>query len=144
MLDEAGLEFALQWFVEGFAQRSKIDVDFELAPEIGRLSRELETTIFRLVQESLTNIHRHSGSATAQIRITRDGEELRMEIRDQGRGISQGNNRPKPGVGVQGMRERVRLLGGQLEIRSSPGSGTTVIATLPVVQPVAEVSEVSS
>jgi PAS domain S-box-containing protein len=141
MLDEAGLEFALQWFVEGFARRSKIDVNFELAPEIGRLSRGLETTIFRLVQECLTNIHRHSGSPTAQIRITQHGEELRMEICDQGRGMLQGNH-AKPGVGVQGMRERVRLLGGRLDIRSSPGSGTAVLATLPLAQPVAEVSEV--
>jgi signal transduction histidine kinase len=137
MRDEAGLEFALQWFVEGFAQRSKIDVDFELGPEIGRLPAEVETTVFRLVQECLTNIHRHSGSRTAQVRLTRQGEQLRVEVRDQGRGMVLDGNHARPGVGIQGMRERVRQFGGRLDIQSPRGQGTTIIATLQVPQPVA-------
>lgn len=146
MLDEAGLEYALQWFVEGFAERGKIDVDFELGPEIGRLPSEVETTVFRLVQECLTNIHRHSGSRTAQVRLTREAGDLRVEVSDQGHGMVQAKHHTKPGVGVQGMRERVRQLSGQLEIHSSPGKGTTVVATLPVSRPlaVAQVSEIPS
>jgi signal transduction histidine kinase len=137
MLDEAGLEFALQWFIEGFAQRSKIDVDFELAPEIGRLPSEVETAVFRLVQECLTNIHRHSGSRTAQILLTREGEQLRVSVRDQGRGMVLDGSHARPGVGIQGMRERLRQLGGHLEIQSRKDQGTTIIATLPVAQLVA-------
>jgi PAS domain S-box-containing protein len=132
MLDEAGLEFALQWFVEGFAQRSKIDVEFDLEPQLGRLPREMETAIFRIVQESLTNIHRHSGSRTASVRVSRDAEQVLVEIEDKGRGIPQGTVRNKPGVGIQGMRERVRQLGGRLDIQSSSGTGTTITAILPL------------
>jgi signal transduction histidine kinase len=133
MLDEAGLEFALQWFVEGFAERSKIDVDFFIAPDLGRLSREMETAIFRVIQESLTNIHRHSESATATIRISRSAEHLEIEIADKGRGMPQ-DNKLRPGVGLQGMRERVRQLGGNFEIHSTAGSGTTITAKLPIRQ----------
>jgi signal transduction histidine kinase len=134
MLDEAGLEFALQWYVEGFAERSKIEVDFELAPDLGRLPRDAEIAIFRLVQESLTNIHRHAGSSTASVRIFREGDQVQVRITDQGKGMPaghlNGNGMAKAGVGVQGMRERLRQLKGKLEIHSGPG-GTTVDAILP-------------
>ena len=134
MLDEAGLEFALQWYVEGFAERSKIEVDFELASDLGRLPRDAEIAIFRLVQESLTNIHRHAGSPTASVRIFREGEQVQVRITDQGKGMPpglfNGKGMAKAGVGVQGMRERLRQLKGKLEIHSGPG-GTTVHATLP-------------
>ena len=136
LLDEAGLRSAVQWYVDGFAKRSKIPVDLELASDLGRLPRELETTIFRIVQECLTNIHRHSGSATANIRISRNSDGVAVEIRDRGKGMSNNNSRNSsgpvtPGVGIQGMRERVRQLGGHLKIRSGSG-GTTVSAILPV------------
>jgi PAS domain S-box-containing protein len=135
MLDEAGLEFALQWYVEGFAERSQIKVDFELAPDLGRLSREVETTIFRLVQECLTNIHRHSESPVASVRLTRDEHEVCLEVRDRGRGMPGGRlgsaGRTKPGVGIQGMRERVRQLAGKLEIQSG-NKGTVILARLPI------------
>jgi signal transduction histidine kinase len=138
MLDEAGLEFALQWYVEGFAERSNIEVDFELAPDLGRLSREAEIAIFRLVQESLTNIHRHAESPTASVRIFREGQEISVQISDQGKGMPAGqlNGRgfAKAGVGVQGMRERLRQLKGKLEIVSGPG-GTRVQASLPAPVP---------
>ena len=134
MLDEAGLEFALQWYVEGFAERSKIEVDFELAPDLGRLPRDAEIAIFRLVQESLTNIHRHAASPTASVRILREGDQVQVRIMDQGKGMPaghlNGNGLAKAGVGVQGMRERLRQLKGKLEIHSGP-HGTTVQATLP-------------
>jgi signal transduction histidine kinase len=136
LLDEAGLESALRWFVEGFAQRSGIRVDLELAPELGRLSKEMEIAIFRIVQESLANVHRHSGSTTAQVRVGREPQKVSLEIQDQGRGLSENGNAGAagpavPGVGIQGMRERVRQLGGNFEIESRPGS-TIVRAAIPI------------
>jgi signal transduction histidine kinase len=152
LLDEAGLESALRWFVEGFAQRSGINVELELAPELGRLSREMEISIFRVVQESLANVHRHSGSKTAQVRVRRDSEKVSLEITDQGHGLPANGNsetrRPAvPGVGIQGMRERVRQLGGHFEIQSSTGS-TVVLATIPLpaaeAMPVGRVAQATS
>jgi len=136
LLDEAGLESALRWFVQGFAQRSGINVDLELAPELGRLSEEMEIAIFRVVQESLANVHRHSGSKTAQVRVGRDAQKVTLEIRDQGHGLSANGNAEAPGpavpgVGIQGMRERVRQLGGHFEIQSSEGA-TVVTAAIPL------------
>ena len=134
LLDEAGLPSAVRWYVEGFGERSKIAVNLELDADLGRLSSECETAIFRIVQECLTNIHRHSGSPTAGIRIGRTAREVRVEVRDQGKGISVQKQRTsgslKRGVGIQGMQERVRQLGGRLEIHSGK-DGTTVIAILP-------------
>jgi len=124
----------VRWYVEGFGERSKIAVNLELDADLGRLSSECETAIFRIVQECLTNIHRHSGSPTAGIRIGRTAREVRVEVRDQGKGISVQKQRTsgslKRGVGIQGMQERVRQLGGRLEIHSGK-DGTTVIAILP-------------
>jgi PAS domain S-box-containing protein len=136
LLDEAGLESALRWFVEGFAQRSGIQVDLELAPELGRLSEEMEIAIFRVVQESLANVHRHSGSKTAEVRVGRDAQKVTLEIRDQGQGLSANGNVEAPGpavpgVGIQGMRERVRQLGGHFEIQSGQGA-TVVTAAIPL------------
>jgi len=142
LLDESGLPSAVRWFVDGFAKRSKIPVDLEIAPDLGRLPRELETTIFRMVQECLTNIHRHSGSPTASIRIARNSNHVSVAVRDRGKGMSADNYRNSfgpitPGVGIQGMRERVRQLGGHLQIHSG-SSGTTVRATLPVTNAAAQ------
>jgi PAS domain S-box-containing protein len=134
LLDEAGLSSALRWYVEGFSERSKIAVQLELPPGLGRLPQEMEMTIFRLVQESLTNIHRHSGSQKATIHLQRSAEEIAVEIRDEGKGmpgLNQDGSATRSGVGIQGMRERVRQLGGQFEIQSDQ-SGTTVITRLPL------------
>jgi len=127
LLDEAGLPSAVRWYVEGFAERSKIRVNLDLDANLGRLSSECETAIFRIVQESLTNIHRHSGSPTASISISRTRREVRLGVHDQGKGIS---GSMKRGVGIQGMHERVRQLGGRLQINSGKG-GTSVVAILP-------------
>ena len=129
LLDEAGLHSAVRWYVEGFAERSKIEVDLHLDPKVGRLPAEFETAIFRIVQECLTNIHRHSGSSSASIAITRDAHNIKLEIRDRGKGMS--TPIPRAGVGIQGMRERVRQLGGELEIESGNG-GTRVTAIFAV------------
>jgi signal transduction histidine kinase len=129
LLDEMGLQSALRWFVEEFSKRSNIPVEIELAPNLGRLTRECETAIFRIVQEALTNVHRHSGSPRASICITRTAGEIGLEVRDWGKGLPSRPGSPeRSGVGLQGMRERVRQLGGHFEIRTNPDGGTSVIA----------------
>jgi len=136
LLDEAGLSSALRWYIDGFAERSKIKVGLEFPDDFGRLPRELEITIFRTVQECLTNIHRHSGSPIAKIRITRSGSRVRAEVEDRGKGIPLEKrigmeSAGTPGVGIRGMRERIRQLGGSLEINSD-GKGTVIVARLPI------------
>jgi signal transduction histidine kinase len=136
LLDEAGLSSALRWYAEGFAERSKIKISLELTPGLGRLSDEFEIAIFRIVQECLTNIHRHSGSLTASIRLAVSPAEIMLEIRDAGKGIprqkrSQVASGSLHGVGIRGMRERIVQLGGRVEINSN-GQGTAVIARLPL------------
>ena len=134
LLDDVGLVPALRSYAEGFAERSKIQVNFEIAADFGRLSLDTETAIFRIVQESLTNIHRHSESSLASIRLSRGEDYAQLEIQDYGRGISPEKQSPvNAGVGIRGMRERVRQLGGMFEIRSS-GEGTVVLARFPVEQ----------
>lgn len=136
LLDEAGLASALRWYVEGFSQRSKIKVDLDIPSNLARLSNDTEISIFRTVQECLTNIHRHSGSATASIRLARQDGHLQIEVRDAGQGIPPETQATlhsfgRTGVGLRGMRERLRQLGGSLDIQSN-GNGTVVLASLPV------------
>ena len=130
LLDEAGLTSAVRCYVEGFSKRSKIAVNLEISPDLGRLPREIEISVFRLVQECLTNTHRHSGSATAGIRLMREAACLRVEIEDSGKGISLEAS-THAGVGFLGMRERLRCLGGTLDIRCSV-PGARVLAVIPV------------
>jgi PAS domain S-box-containing protein len=138
LLDEVGLSSALRLYLEGFGERSKIKVDLEIPIDFGRLSRELETAIFRVVQECLTNIHRHSGSVVAKICISRTVNDVRIEVQDKGKGISPEKRSEmetggKAGVGIRGMRERLHQLGGRLEIGSQrKGSGTIMVARIPV------------
>jgi PAS domain S-box-containing protein len=150
LLDEAGLPSALRWYVEGFAERSKIDVQLEIAPDLGRLPGDMEVTVFRIVQECLTNIHRHSSGKKANIRMLRSAEEICLEIQDNGRGMPVSNmpvskngrssGRPlRAGVGIQGMRERVNQLGGRFEIKSGE-TGTLVTARFPLSLPVSPLS----
>jgi PAS domain S-box-containing protein len=135
LLDECGLASALSCYVEGLAGRSDVAVTLDIAANVGRLPGDIELAIFRLVQECLTNIHRHSGSKTALIRLTRDRESIRTEVRDHGKGISperlleiqsQGS-----GVGIRGIRERLRHFHGEMKIESN-GSGTSVIVSIPI------------
>jgi signal transduction histidine kinase len=136
LLDEMGLESALRWYVEGFGQRSGVQVHLDWAGDLGRLSRDLETAIFRVVQECLTNIHRHSGSATAAIRLYRCAGSVAIEIEDAGKGISPEKlskvvSTGMPGLGLRGMRERVQDFGGAFEIASHE-KGTHIRVVIPV------------
>lgn len=135
LLDEAGLKAALQWYVEGFSKRSGIAVELELPADSKRIPKALESVVFRVVQESLTNIHRHSGSPSATIRLIRSAKTVHVEIADRGKGISaekrQEMTAARVGVGVRGMEERVRQFGGTLLIDST-AAGTIVSATIPL------------
>jgi PAS domain S-box-containing protein len=135
MLDEVGLSSALSWYVQGLAERSGLQIALKVSENFGRLPSEMELLIFRLVQESLTNIHRHSGSKTALIRIEREWDIVQVTVEDQGGGMSPERlaeiQSRGTGVGIRGMRERVRHFLGDLVIESSD-SGTKVYATLPL------------
>ena len=146
LLDESGLECALPWFVNGFAKRSEIDVDLKLDAKVGRLDAEMENTLFRAVQESLSNVHRHAESSRASVRLWREDSLVILEVQDYGKGMRgqslsgerQGkldwsggvlgarNGGALPGVGIAGMRERVEQLGGKFEVMSAPGRGTKI------------------
>lgn len=135
LLDELGLGSALRWYVDGFGKRSGIAVQLDLRGE-GRLAPELETTLFRVVQECLINIHRHSGSTTASIRFSQENSRIVLEVQDQGRGMTPEeladlSSGASLGVGVRGMRERIQEFGGEMEILSS-GHGTTLRAIIPI------------
>jgi two-component system NarL family sensor kinase len=136
MLDEAGLEDAIRHYVEGFAKRSGVQVELKVSPRFGRMPRDVELTLFRVVQESLTNIQRHSGSLQAEIRIDHRPEKVTLEVSDKGHGISSREQKQTPafslglGVGIPSMHERVKQIGGRLDIESS-SSGTTVRVTIP-------------
>jgi PAS domain S-box-containing protein len=138
LLDEVGLASGLRSYMEGFTERSKIKVELQLPEDLGRLPQDLETAIFRIVQESLTNIHRHSESQAAKVRICRFDSQVSLEVEDEGKGIPQEKREAMesggtPGVGIRGMRERLRQLGGTLEIKSN-SRGTLVVARLPVAR----------
>ena len=133
LLDEAGLPSALRWYVQGLAERSGLAVELKIPDPFERSPREVELVIFRLVQECLTNIHRHSGSKTAIIRIARSGDNITVEVQDRGKGMSRERlaeiQSQGVGVGIRGMRERVRQLHGELTIESN-ARGTKIRATL--------------
>jgi PAS domain S-box-containing protein len=136
VLEDAGLEDAIRDYVKGFTKRSGIQVELELSPRVGRMPRNVELALFRVVQEALTNIRRHSGSQRANIRIHRNSD-LTLEISDLGRGlcapkdIGKEEARLEVGVGIPSMQERVRLIGGRLEIDSN-NHGTTVRVSIPL------------
>jgi len=131
LLDEIGLPCALKEYVDGFARRSGIATKLELASDFGRLTSDSEIALFRIVQECLTNIHRHSGSPEATVRLMRSFDEITLEVNDKGCGMRLEASGPRVlGVGLRGMQERVLQLGGKLDIQS--GIGTTVTTTLPI------------
>jgi signal transduction histidine kinase len=137
-LEDFGLESALTWYAAGFSERSGVDTRVKIDPDLGRFSRDVELIIFRVVQEALGNIHRHSGSPVAELVLSRTFTDVRLMVRDEGRGLpehiadpDEQGTVPRIGVGIAGMRERVRQFGGTLEIVSSR-NGTVLRVTLPL------------
>ena len=138
LLDELGLVSALRWYAEGFAERSRVRVDLDLPPELGRLRPDVEASLFAIVQESLTNVHLHSGSPTAHIRMTLAENEVTLEVRDDGKGLSAKTRKASEagwassgeGVGSRACGERMRPARGPVgnDFRKK---GTTVKAVLP-------------
>ena len=139
LLDEAGFASAARWYVEGFAQRSGIQVKTDIPDDVGRMPKAVELSLFRVLQEGLTNIHRHSGSSKAEISLKVLPGRVVLEVVDYGRGIPQDllgvfrSNGTNSGVGLAGMRERIRELGGQLDIQSGP-AGTGISAIMPLAR----------
>jgi len=138
MLEELGLKSAIPWYLEGFTKRSGIKTTFEVAPEFDRIRGDFELALFRVLQESLTNVHRHSGSSTAIVRLHSNGPTVVLQVTDEGKGTPTNNLEGRAndwmaafGVGLRGMSERLRQLGGDLEISSAEG-GTTITAMLPL------------
>lgn len=138
LLDAAGFASAASWYVEGFGNRSGIETSLTLPEDLGRLSTPVETALFRIMQEALTNVHRHSGSKRVDVTLTRTESLVALIIRDFGKGINAETleqfkqSGTKVGVGLAGIRERLKELGGTFEIESSPGAGTTLTASIPI------------
>jgi signal transduction histidine kinase len=136
LLDELGVPSALAWYIDQFSKRSGIASEVELAKDFGRLPPDYEIAIFRIVQEALTNVHRHSGSQQVAVRLKWSADVVKVEIADRGKGIPPEKQQSfatgaAMGVGLRGMRERVAQLDGALEVKSG-ASGTVVSATFPV------------
>ncbi len=135
LLDESGISAALRMYIEGLTQRTGLKITLSIPEDLGRFSKEFELTVFRMVQESLTNVLRHSGAESCEIQIDRSPQAVTVEIKDDGKGISEEKlaaiNEGRSGVGIRGMRDRVRHLNGDLHVRST-GSGTTISIALPL------------
>jgi len=136
LLEENGLSEAIPWYVQGLTERSGLTIDLRISENFGRLPGEVELAVFRIVQECLTNIHRHSGSKTATIRLSREDESVSLEIQDDGKGIPAQRlaeiQAQRAGVGITGMRERVRHLNGQMNVESND-RGTKISVTFPLL-----------
>ncbi len=135
LLDENGLYSAINWYVDGLRERSDLDIRLEIPKDFGRLPRDMELVFFRLVQECLTNVHRHSDSKTASIRMARESSQITLDIRDEGKGISPERlaeiRSGRSGVGIRGMQERLRQFEGTMNIESG-SSGTRIFVTIPI------------
>ncbi|MHB8484442.1 MAG: sensor histidine kinase, partial [Candidatus Acidiferrales bacterium] len=135
LLEELGLASAIKWYVEGFASRSKIEVNLQMPPGFKRMEPAIELPLFRVLQECLTNIHRHSESKTATVKVEADERKVSLEVSDQGKGLPKRDatlgSGKRLGVGINGMRERLKDLGGTLELYST-NQGTTVRAAIPL------------
>jgi signal transduction histidine kinase len=136
MLEGAGLVAALRWYLDGVMRRASLQISFDAPPGMDLLPPEVDSTLFRIVQESISNILSHSGANTVKVRLERDSKSVRMSIEDNGHGmraqaLASADSGAPLGVGIAGMRERVRQFGGKFEIRSG-STGTTVLVWIPV------------
>lgn len=139
MIERAGLVATLRWYVRGFEERSGIAVRLDADEDLGRMTAETATALFRVIQEALTNIHRHSESKSATVRLKRQNSTLELEVADEGRGlpaelIENIDELGAFGVGLASMKERIKALGGTLRVESGSG-GTRLTATLPIREP---------
>ncbi|MGA9882430.1 MAG: response regulator [Candidatus Acidiferrales bacterium] len=137
MLDEIGLKSALEWYLDGLSKRSGIEIEIDIQPGFPRFTPELETTVFRIVQEALTNILKHSGASVASVSLFENHDRLVLSVRDNGKGVSEKVREFRPdrmGVGIGGMRQRVKQLGGELKIGNA-NPGTLVQAVIPSTAP---------
>jgi two-component system sensor histidine kinase UhpB len=136
ILDELGLVPTLRWLVRAFSKRTGMTLEFVLEGEEAGVDPDAETLVFRVAQEALTNVTKHAHAARAEVRLRREPERLRLEVRDEGQGFDAPAALERPdeeaGFGLRGMRDRVQLLGGRFEISSAPGAGTTVRLELPL------------
>ena len=138
LLDELGLSSAARWYATGFTKRTGIPIDIDVPQEVERLSPDAEVAIFRVIQESLSNVHRYANTTKARLRLSTTADAIKLEIEDYGKGIQAPRSKApqesvaRLGVGIQGMTERIRQLGGRLEITSSPKRGTLVSAMIPL------------
>ncbi len=139
LLDELGLTSAVRWYTKGFEARTGIHVEIDIPANFQRLPSDVEVTLFRIMQESLTNVHRYSGSATAFVRVLCSDSQVSLAVGDRGKGMRSdaagavvSGDTAVLGVGIQGMRERMRQLSGNLEIHSRPNEGTVVTATVTI------------
>jgi hypothetical protein len=134
LLDEIGLQAVVPWYLNSFSERSGIQIDLQMPTEVTKLPERVELAVFRVLQECLTNVHRHSGSKVARVKLLPEDSRIILEVRDEGQGLSPRDSATQiPGVGITGMRERVHELGGQFEITST-SEGTLVKAILPIAE----------
>lgn len=149
LLDEAGFASAAKWYVEGFSKRSGIQTSLEMADNLGRMSSSLELALFRVLQESLTNVHRHSKSRKAEVSLIASNRHVVLQVRDYGKGVPPDvldrfrRKRAHGGVGLAGMRERINELGGRMDMHSD-SHGTRVVATLPRVERKSTAEEIAA
>lgn len=147
LLDETGLSSALAWYIEGLKDRTGIDIQLNVPDDFGRLPRDMELVVFRLVQECLTNIHRHAGATSAYIRVGRSNSAISVEVTDNGRGMPREKlfevRSGGHGVGLRGIRERIRQFHGEMRIESE-NSGTRILVTIPLPKTAGEESGISS
>jgi hypothetical protein len=131
ILDELGLVSAIQWLTQNFSERSPLSIELSFEPADIVYSKDVSTAAFRIVQEALTNIIRHSGAASASITARHSSDELQLDISDNGRGMDLARSR-RDHLGLIGMSERAHMLGGSMEIDSAPGRGTRISVRLPL------------
>ena len=135
LLDEIGLQSAVRWYLDGLTDRSGIETVFDVVPrEFPRLAPEVETAIFRIIQEALTNVFRHSGAEKACVNLALDGDHVAISVRDFGKGIAENIVELRPGsvgIGLGGMRQRAKEFGGELKLRNAD-PGTLIEVTIPI------------
>ena len=132
MLDDLGLLTALDWHFQRYTQQTGVRVEFHHTLSATRLSGDLETAVFRIVQEALTNVARHAGTKDVQVQLDLNPADLTLRIKDQGVGFDAAQRTRGVSSGLDGMRERANLLGGEFKLESSPGQGTAITLTLPL------------